>query len=132
MSEQAEGEAQVPDGTAVWRRVPNWPHWIVFDENLGRMRPSSLAFEDNRDGTAMSAFLEGHGNSVEDVLRGHEGYALASVAAGLVRSKGLKIIHDPLDGLPAHVEVRGTKTKQIKSALAKMAEWVVPPAESAI
>jgi hypothetical protein len=130
MGESAKDEAQVPDDTALWRRVPNWPNWIVPDHNLGRLRPSSLAFEDNRDGSAMSAFLDGHGNSVEDVLRGHEGYALASITAGLVRSKGLKIVHDPLEGLPAHVEVRGPKTRQVKSALAKAAVWVVPPAEA--
>jgi hypothetical protein len=131
MSEQPGDQANVSDSTAVWRRVPHWPDWIVFDENLGRLRPSSLAFDDNSDGSAMSAFLEGHGNSVEDVLRGHEGFALAAVSAGLVRSKGLKIVHDPLEGLPAHVEVHGPKTKSVRSALAKAAMWVVAPSEAA-
>jgi hypothetical protein len=132
MSQQADGEAGVPDATAVWRRVPPWPDWIVFDENLGRLRPSSLAFDDNPDGSAMSAFLEGHGNSIEDVLRNHDGFALAAVSAGLVRSKGLKIVHDPLDGLPAHVEVHGPKPKSVRSTLAKAAVWVVAPTEAAI
>lgn len=75
----------------------------------------------------MSAFLEGHGNSAEDVLRGHETFALAAVPAGLVRSVGLKIIHDPLPDLPSHVELPGPKKSKVKSALAKAATWVVPP-----
>jgi hypothetical protein len=120
-------EAAVPDEAPVWRRIPNWPDWTVFDENLGRVRPSSLAFEDNRDGSPMSAFLAGHGNSVADVLLGHEGFYLAAVAAGLLRANGLKIVHDPLEGLPSHVEVPGPKPKRVKSTLAKAASWVVPP-----
>jgi len=121
-------EATVPDHTALWRRVPNWPHWTVFDENLGRLRPSSIAFEDNQNGSAMSAFLEGHGNTVQEVLVGHESFGVAAVTAGLVRSHGLSIVHDPLDGLPSHVEVPGPKPKKVKSALAKAALWVVEPA----
>lgn len=129
MSVQAGDEASAPDDTALWRRVPTWPDWTVFDENLGRLRPSSIAFCDNRDGSAMSAFLEGHGNSVEDVLRGHDGFLLAGVPLGLVRAQGLEIVHDPLEGLVSHVEVFGTKTKRIRSALAKASVWVVAPPE---
>ncbi len=127
MNVEAGQEAAVPDQTALWRRVPNWPEWTVFDENLGRVRPSSLAFEDNRDGSPMSAFLEGYGNSVEDVLLGHEAFYLAAISAGLVRANGLKIVHDPLDGLPSHVEMPGPKPKRVRSALAKAATWVAPP-----
>ncbi len=124
---EAGQEATVPDHTALWRRVPNWPQWTIFDENLGRLRPSSIAFQDNPDGSAMSSFLEGHGNTVEEVLVGHETFGVASVTAGLVRSHGLSIIHDPLAGLPSHVEVPGPKPKRVQSALAKAAVWVVKP-----
>jgi hypothetical protein len=130
MSIERGKEATVPNETFLWRRVPKWPDWTVFDENLGRLRPSSMAFDDNRDGSAMSAFLEGHGNSLEDVLRDHEEFYVAAVTAGLVRANGLKIIHDPLDGLPSHVEVTGPKPKRVKSALAKAAVWVVPPSDA--
>lgn len=125
---EAGQEATVADNTALWRRVPNWPHWTVFDENLGRLRPSSIAFEDNPDGSAMSAFLEGHGNTTDEVLAGHESFGLATVPAGLVRTQGLRIVHDPLEGLPSHVEVPGAKPKRVKSALAKAAVWIVEPA----
>ena len=131
MSMKAGDEARVPDETLLWRRVPNWPDWTVFDENLGRARPSSLAFDDNRDGSPMSAFLEDHGNSVEDVLRDHETFYLAAVPAGLVRANGLTIVHDPLQDLPSHVEVPGAKPKRVKSALAKAAVWIVPPPDAA-
>lgn len=123
----AGDEAAVPEETLLWRRVPDWPDWTVFDENLGRLRPSSIAFGDNKDGSAMSAFLAGHGNTVEDVLRNHELFYLAAVSAGLIRSHGLKIVHDPLPDLVSHVEVPGPKPKRVKSALAKAAEWIVAP-----
>jgi hypothetical protein len=33
----------------LWRRIP--PFHFFFDENLGRNRPSTAAFEDHPDGT---------------------------------------------------------------------------------
>ena len=120
-------EAAAADDKALWRRVPNWPHWTIFDENLGRLRPSSIAFEDHRNGTAMSAFLEDHGNTIAEVLNGHESFGLAAIKVGLVRSQGLKIFHAPLPSLPSHVEVHGPKPKRVMSALAKAAVWLVEP-----
>ena len=130
MAGEAGTEATVGDDASLWRRIPNWPDWTVFDENLGRVRPSSLAFQDNRDGTAMSAFLAEHGNSPADVLVGHDGFFLAAITAGLVRLKGLQIVHDPLEGLPSHVEVPGPKPPKVRSALAKAAVWVVAPPDA--
>jgi hypothetical protein len=127
VNEATDDEAEVDDETLLWRRVPSWPDWTVFDENLGRVRPSSIAFDDNKNGTSMSAFLEGYGNTVEDILRNHESFFLAAVSVGFVRSHDLTVVHDPLEGLPSHVEVRGAKTKRVRSALAKAAVWIVPP-----
>jgi hypothetical protein len=130
MAGVAGTEATVSEDALLWRRIPHWPDWTVFDENLGRVRPSSLAFDDNKDGSAMSAFLAGHGNTPADVLVGHDGFFLAAVAVGLVRQKGLRIVHDPLEGLPSHVEVHGPKPHKVRSALAKAAVWVVAPPDA--
>ena len=118
-------EAQLESQAVIWRRVP--PAWIVNDENLGRRRPTSAAFDDHRDGTSMSMYIAGAGNTVDDVMKGHDGYALASVTFDQLSRKNLRVIHDPLPGFPSHVEVVGRKTKRIKSDLAKEAAWVVLP-----
>jgi hypothetical protein len=44
----------VQDGVNLLRRIP--PRHICFDENLGRHRPSSAAFEDDEDGDPMSVY----------------------------------------------------------------------------
>lgn len=77
----------------------------------------------------MSMFIEGAGNSAEDVMKGHDGYGLASVTFGQLEGKALRVIYDPLPGLPSHVEVFGRKSKRIKSDLAKESAWVILPPE---
>lgn len=74
-------------------------------------------------------FMEGAGNTTDDVMKGHDGFGLASVTFDQLASKNLRVIHDPLPGLPSHVEVVGRKTKRIKSDLAKEAAWVILPPE---
>jgi hypothetical protein len=119
----------IPDDAPLWRRIP--PLHVVFDHNLGRSRPSSAAFEDHPNGSPMSVVLGREvldaGRSAQSVLLGHEGFALASVLAGFVRTKGLGIVRSPLAEEPAHAEVFGSKTDSIKKALAKNSSWVVPP-----
>ena len=115
------------DATVLWRRVPLWPDWTVDDENLGRVRASSLAFDDCRDGAPMSMYLAEAGSTVDDVMRDYEGYALAAVSAGALRTRGLTIERRPVDGFPSRVEVVGPKTSSVRSKLAKASWWVVPP-----
>lgn len=55
------------------------------------MRPSSAAFEDDDDGDPMSVYrrdiIDSEGGTVARVMAGHEGFALASLTAGQVRTK---------------------------------------------
>jgi hypothetical protein len=48
-------DASIADGAELWRRIPSW-HFI-YDENLGRMRPSTAAFEDHPNRSPMSVLL---------------------------------------------------------------------------
>lgn len=64
------------DSDVLWRRVPDWPHFIAFDKLRGHYRVTSSAFDDDRDGDPMSVFLA-KDTSAESVLSGHEGFGIA-------------------------------------------------------
>lgn len=107
---------------------------IVLDQNTGRRRPSSAAFEDSPDGTPMSAFWEKlHrelGLTEANALEGHEDFGLASFVVRLARELGQGIQREPLPDAPAHVLVFGPKPKKsVSRKLAAAAEWVVLPPE---
>jgi hypothetical protein len=113
----------------LWRRIP--PRWIVPDENLGGLRPSSAAFDNHSDGSPMSILLAdvlaGLGRGPDTVLLGHENYALASITAGLARECGQGVARDPLPEEPAHGLVFGKKTRPVRRKLALGCRWVIPP-----
>ncbi len=119
----------IPDSSVLWRRIP--PRHFVRDENTGRMRPSSAAFEDHPNGSPMSVILGdvllASGRFAEDALAGHADFALAAFAAGLARQFGQGVMREPLDDEPAHAIVFGEKPKRVGRMLAKAAEWVIPP-----
>lgn len=118
------------DGSAeLWRRIPPW-HFIM-DANLGRMRPSSAAFDDHPDGSPMSVLLAADvidsGRTPEEALNPFAGFALAAFAAELARSCQQGIARQPLDDEPAHAIVFGRKTDRVKKRFAKECSWVIPP-----
>ena len=119
----------VGDGTTLLRRIPE--NHFHFDHNLGRMPPSSAAFEDDRDGDPMSVYrkdvIDAEGGDVKRVLIGHQGYALAGITAGLVRSREHTVFSDPLPDESSHAKVCGHRTKRLMREFARKAEWVVPP-----
>lgn len=124
MDPGTSGEPPIADDAVLWRRVSlTNPDVTTYDENQGRMRPSSAAFSDPPDGSSMSAFVAGEA-SVEQVLQGHDGYGLATFPIQVVRDLGLTVVRVPAGG-PGHVEVVGEKRKA-KSAIAKAAQWQVP------
>lgn len=119
----------IPDEAELWRRIH--PKQWDRDENLGRVRPVSGAFDDPSDGSPMSVDLaEVHiqmGHGPEAALASHEGFALAAITAGLARECGLGVARQPLPENPAHAVVFGKKTPKTRRRLAKEARWVVPP-----
>lgn len=125
-------DPSIPDNAALWRRIP--PGWWIQDENLGRLRPTSAAFDDHRDGTAMSVLIEeivlSTGRCSDDILAPYEGYAMASIRAGFARKCSLGVMREPLPEEPAHAVVFGKKSKAIRAKLAVTCEWVVDPPDS--
>ncbi len=119
----------IPNEAELWRRIS--PRHFVNDENLGRVRPSSAAFDNHRNGSPMSVYLAAMlaetGRSPDTVLAGHGGYALASITAGLVRECQQGVAREPLENEPAHAVVFGRKTRPVMRRLATTARWVIPP-----
>jgi hypothetical protein len=122
----------IANDAPLWRRIPPWH--FVFDENDGKWRPSSAAFEDHPDGSPMSVVLGqqvlDEGRTAESVLEGYDGVALAGFDAGLARKCLQGIMRKPLPEEPAHAEVFGKKTGAVKKAFAKNSQWTVPPRET--
>lgn len=115
----------IPDDAELWRRIP--PRHVYFEENLGRIRPSKAAFEDDGDGSPMSVVLAAESAGPAAVLVGHPTYALAAITAGLARACGQRVARDPVPGEPAHAVVIGRKTDSLRRRFAREARWVVPP-----
>ena len=129
-----QDDPSIKDTCQLLRRIPLKPSHCVWDENLGRYRPTSASFEDHPNGSPMSVTLADEllasGRPLEDGLAGLEGYALARISAGFVRKLGLGVAREPLIDEPAHAVVIGKKSKKAKSALAKAAAWIVAPPQT--
>jgi len=122
----------VGDATELLRRIPD--RHFFFDLKLGRVRPSSAAFEDDEDGDPMSVYrrdvIESEGVGLQRVMAGHLGFGLASLTAGQVRSKLQTVFPDPLPEESSHAKVCGQKTNAVRRWFASQAAWVIPPPAS--
>lgn len=125
MSTAYTDDPTIPDDADLWRRIH--PTHIIFDDNQGRVRPTSQAFTDSSNGSPMSVVIATECGGPDRVLAGYERYGLASFKARVARESGLGIVRDPLPDQPAHALVFGPKSKKVQSQLAKATEWVVLP-----
>jgi len=123
-------DAAVAADVSLLRRIPHWHFY--FDARLSRIRPSTAAFEDDDDGDPMSVYrrdiIDAEGGTVARVLIGHQGFAVVSLTAGLVRSKGQTVFPDPLPEESSHAKVCGPKPESTRRWFARQAEWVIAPA----
>ncbi len=115
-------DRSITDEDQLWRRIP--PRHCI-DCPGERCRPSSQTYEDDEDGT-LSVDI-GRLTSVEAILSGHDGYAVAAFSAGVARECGLIVIGDPLPLDPAHALVIGNKSGSRRHALVKGSVWIVAP-----
>jgi len=120
----------IKDNVQMLRRIPPWH--VVPDENKPKgRRPSSAAFEDDKDGAPMSVYrrdlLDATGGTVQRVMVGHEGYALVGLYALQLRSRDQTIHSDPLPKEAAHAVVCGPKTDSNRRFFARQAFWVIEP-----
>lgn len=126
-------DPSIGDESELLRRIP--PYHFFRDDNLGTVRPSSAAFEDDGDNHPMSVYLgtilATEHREASSVLAGHLGYALASITAGVAREKDQTVHPDPLPEEVSHAVVCGDKRSGKKNSAKKKfaitARWVVSP-----
>lgn len=111
----------IGDDETVIRRVAEGQH--PFDENLGRVRPSTQAFiQDGPDGL-VSVYLLSETTPDAVSQEGNQPYQCI-VAVGVLRQNGLGIIRTPDSGGPGHCDITGRKTKSALNPIVRAAQWV--------
>lgn len=124
----------IGDEVSLWRRVP--PEFTVYDQNLGRRRPSSQAFQNYRDSrtrvhnafsVCISCDAEELGAGPRDLIALHPGYGVASFSAELARRLEQGVIRVPQEGEIAHGHVVGDKPKRTMKAFAAGSVFLVEP-----
>lgn len=123
--ESWQDDPTIPDAADLWRRIH--PDWIILDRNTGRVRPTSQAFHNSRDGHPMSVHLAEIARQPEAVLVGFDGYGLVSLTAGLARQLSQVIARDPTPTDPSHALVAGPKTASVSRRFAREAVWIREP-----
>ena len=113
----ATDDSSIEDDDILYRRVLSGG-WVKWKDGIAE-RASSLAFEDNRDGTncsvVIASVLNSIGGTVQDVLRdagGRSDIGVAAVRVSAVRAAGLGVERSPLPGQLAHGEITGVKTER--------------------
>lgn len=116
----------IANDAALLRRIS--PQQVVPDENNGGFRPSSAAFDNDRQNNPMSVVLGPVllelGRAQESALDGHPGFSLVAITAAKARALGQAVARDPLPNEPAHGVVAGSKPKSVRKLLAKSAQWI--------
>ncbi|MGH8188399.1 MAG: hypothetical protein ACREUC_17705 [Steroidobacteraceae bacterium] len=116
----------IANAESLLRRVPG--RWWVYDDNLGRRRPTTAAFDDIEMSVALETTLRARGYPPTAVLNSHEGFGLVSITAGLAREHGQAVARDPLPDDPAHAIVYGRKTDAARKRFSRECVCIVDPA----
>ena len=105
--------------SVVVRRIALSEH--IFDETIGRRRPSSQAFmQSGRDGL-VSVYLLSE-TTYETVAQAGSQRYLATVTVGVLRENGLGIIRSADTGETRHRDITGRKTRGRLNNIARSAE----------
>lgn len=124
-TEEAD-DPRIAGQAELWRRINPDGNWIKFDKNLGRWRPTSIAFR-NSDDLRLSVYIAQialhTGRTRETALGDYPAYGIAAFPAALARESGQSICFDPAleDGRVdfAHAHIVGTKPRSIRKKLAE-------------
>ena len=114
-------DSTIDNDSVVVRRVALSEH--IFDETIGRRRPSSQAFmQSGRDGL-VSVYLLSE-TTYETVAQAGSQRYLVTVTVGVLRENGLGIIRSSDAGITGHCDITGRKTRSRLNKIARSAEWV--------
>jgi len=115
----------IPSTAVLWRRIPVWHY--KFDQNENDFRPSTASYEDDKEGSPMSAYLATECGEPASALEGHEGFGLVAFTVSQARDLGMKIVRDERPGPRGHVLIVGKKTDRVRKGLKRCCDWVERP-----
>jgi len=119
-------DESILDSDLLWRRVPDSPSFLAFDQKLGHYRVASSAFDNDRDDDPMSVFVA-RATSLDIILQGHDRFGIVAFSASFARSQGQTIYFSPEDGPQGHAKIAGPKPGGVRRAFARVARWVRRP-----
>lgn len=113
MSSSAEKDDEgITDSDIIYRRIAS-KHTKRNKATGAIERVGSNAFDDSKDGSPCSVHLHSallaHRLPPESILRGHEGWGIASLRVGDARALGFGIVRDSVPDWPAHCLLTGDK-----------------------
>jgi hypothetical protein len=115
----------VADAERLLRRVP--PYWWIYDGNLGCLRPTTAAFDDEEMSVALASSLLECNQALTSVLAGHDQYALVAITAGLARHCNQAVARDPLPDQPHHAVVFGKKPRSVLKTFKRQCVCIFDP-----
>jgi hypothetical protein len=129
VSDPSQDDPTIGDGVALWRRIG--PSWVIKDSNLGRLRPTSQAFQNQRGGEAFSIHISTDAAAIglgpQDLVAGLTGFGMAEFGAGLARELRQGVVRVPEEGEIGHGHVVGKKSKSVREQFAKQSVLIIPP-----
>ena len=117
MTEFHHDDPGIGDDEIVFRRIAEV--FVVNDENLQRLRPSTQAFRQD----SLSVYLGSMTNPDTVASEGTEPY-IAAISVGFLRQLGLGIILDPSSGGLGHCLITGRRTRGKLNRIVKETKWV--------
>ena len=118
-----EDDARVPDETDLLRRVH--PEQVIWDENVGVLRPTSAAFRDVEMSVNLGDDIEREGLTSEFAVRNHPRHHLAALTALAARAEEQDVRRTPRADDPTHGDVVGAKPKPRRTVFALGARWEI-------
>ena len=112
-------QGRLDDGLTVLRRVRDYE---VLQEEDGYRRPSSQAFIQGDPDGNVSVYLASE-TTPERITRDYAGTYVAEVEIGAIRSQGLDMEREPIEGDPGHCNITGRKTRSKSRAIARSSRW---------
>ena len=110
---------RLDDGLTVLRRVRDYE---TLQEEDGRRRPSSQAYVQGGPDGDVSVYLASETTPAR-ITRDYPGTYVAEVEIGTIRSQGLDVERDPIQGDPGHCNITGRKTRSITRAITRSSRW---------
>lgn len=118
-----ENDPSIPDDSDLYRRIH--PEQVVWDDNTGRLRPTTAAFRDLEMSVNLGDDLAREGLSPDFAVRNHPRHHLAALTAGLARTEDQAVYRDHLPDDPTHGGVAGPKPKPRRTRFANSSRWAV-------